>query len=407
MMTQKKALPKDLKTQNYEEIFRSLFERKRFIVSEIVNETGLSRLTVTRAINYFLEKQLLVSAGKGSSTNIGGKKPEQYMLNGCKYILCVSSNNHGDTYTLINFTKDIVSSLRKGFATEKTYRQYLADIAWACDTLLSRHHIPSEDFYGVAICTGGVVDSRSGLVSNSTCPQWGERVALAEDVRSVLGRDVVVHVENVAKVSAGTLRFAEQVRGKRTAMLYADYGISIVTLEEGKLTETAHSVVGELGHMCIDPNDDEVCGCGAKGCFEVLVSERRLVRMISGMQPEPRERLLRGYDGIEDVREYLLREEGRGNPLARPLVEYMAGMIGLALRNVYLGFDPDQIMIAGAFSNGSDAFIEAIKDRIRENRYLRDIDIDIQLMKRPIIDLLNEGGLNLMLSEYLERESKN
>ena len=405
MMTQKKALPKDLKTQNYEEIFRAFFERKRFIVSEIVNETGLSRLTVTRAINYFLDKQLLVSAGKGSSTNIGGKKPEQYMLNGSRYILCVSSSNHGDTYTLINFTKDIVGSLRKGFATGKTYQQYLEDIAWACRTLVDQRHIPWEDFYGVTICTGGVIDFKSGLVSNSTCPQWGERVALAEDVRNVLGRDIVVHVENVAKVSSGTMRFSEQVRGKRTAMLYADYGISIVMLEDGKLPETAHNTSGELGHMCMDPNDDEVCGCGAKGCFEVLISERRLMRMISGMQSEHRETLMRDYDGIEDVREYLLREEGKGNPLARPLVEYMAGMIGLALRNVCLGFDPDQIIIVGAFSNGSDAFVRTIKDRIRENRYLRGIDINIQLLKRPIIDLLTEGGLNLMLSDFLEQES--
>ena len=406
MMTQKKALPKDLKTQNYEEIFRTFFERKHFIVSEIVNETGLSRLTVTRAINYFLERQLLVSAGKGSSTNIGGKKPEQYMLNGGKYILCVSSSNHGDTYALINFTKDTVDSLQKGFATDKTYRQYLEDIVWACRTLVERHRIPWEDFFGIAVCTGGVIDSRSGLVSNSTCPQWGEQVALAEDIRAALGRDVMVHVEIVAKVSAGTLRFAGQVRGKRTAMLYADYGISIVLLEEGKLPETAHNVSGELGHMCIDPNDDEICGCGARGCFEVLVSERRLNRMVCDLAPERRDALLQNYDGAEDVREYLLREEGRGNPLARPPVEYMARMIGLALRNICLGFDPDQIMIAGAFSSGSDAFIERIRDTMRENRYLRDIDISLQLVKRPIIDLLNEGSLNLMLSKFLMQEDE-
>ena len=80
----------------------------------------------------------------------------------------------------------------------------------------------------------------------------------------------------------------------------------------------------------------------------------------------------------------------------------MARYIGLAFRNVILGVDPDLFYIQGVFTHASDAFIEKIKDVIRENKYLSNIGIDIRKENRNLSDMLKQGSLNIMLSCLLE-----
>ena len=43
-----------------------------------------------KSIQFFLRSGLLVSAGKGDSTNLGGKRPELFTLSQEKYFLCIT-----------------------------------------------------------------------------------------------------------------------------------------------------------------------------------------------------------------------------------------------------------------------------------------------------------------------------
>ena len=44
---------------------------------DVAEQVGLSRQTVMKSIQFFLRTGLLESAGKGDSTSLGGKRPEQ------------------------------------------------------------------------------------------------------------------------------------------------------------------------------------------------------------------------------------------------------------------------------------------------------------------------------------------
>ena len=50
-------------------------------VSEISEKINLSKTTVTKMMGDFVARGLIKSAGKGSSTDEGGKKPELFELN--------------------------------------------------------------------------------------------------------------------------------------------------------------------------------------------------------------------------------------------------------------------------------------------------------------------------------------
>ena len=397
------ALPKDIKQKNDAEILRSIAGQRVFTVQDIANQTKISRLTITRALERFIEKGIVIQGGKGSSTSLGGKKPQEYSLNDGRYGISIAPSGGETLACLMSFTGEEIDTVSFMFPAALTYEAFIEKSAESVRILMKRNGIPQEDLYGIILCTGGIIDRKSGIFRTSSIPQWGNDLHAAEDLSRMLGLDTRIEIENVSKVCSSMLRFSSEVQGKRTAVMYADFGVSITILEDGKTLESTNDVNGELGHMCLDPHDEEACVCGSKGCFEVLISQKRIWKMVNAMPEKEREVLLKNYDGKGDIRRYLLEEEKREDGKAGELCTYMADIIGMAFRNVVLAIDPDLFVIQGVFSYASDRFLERIKSVVRENKYLKDIPIDIREESRELSDMLKKGSMNIMLSSILEK----
>lgn len=404
MQKKKAALPADLKHHNHELVLSAMGEKRVFTIAELACLTHISRQTVTKVVEHFLEQKVIEPIGKGSSTAMGGKKPEQYRLNGNHYVLCVTTHERTSSYSLMSFAFERVDQLDAAkhlpdFALE----DFLRDVTEKCSLLLQRNHIPRESFFGVMFCTGGIVDSERGVIRfSSSSPRWGRDVQLRDKLARWFGEDVHICVENVAKVCTSTMMFRKEARGRRVAVFYFDYGVSVTLLEDGRIAVGRNSVNGELGHMMLDPWDQEVCGCGARGCFEVLISERRLRRMAQELPADRREELLAGYDGREDIRLYLMERAEQGSKEALGLVRYMADVFGSALKNVILAFDPDFILLQGWMADCTESFLEMAREKVRENKYLAgDFQLDIRRSDHSLVELQEEGCVNIMLKSFL------
>lgn len=66
----------------------------------------------------------------------------------------------------------------------------------------------------------------------------------------------------------------KDLAGKRVLVIFACWGLSSCLIEKGRILGGKNSLIGEIGHMIIDPSDPETCGCGSHGCLERLVSRR-------------------------------------------------------------------------------------------------------------------------------------
>ena len=97
---QKKSvkLPTDLRRENYREILDVIGNLKEFTIQDIVDKVTISRQTIAKAIEYYESIGLVESLGKGSSTAIGGKRPEKYSLIGSHYVICICSCNKKSVY---------------------------------------------------------------------------------------------------------------------------------------------------------------------------------------------------------------------------------------------------------------------------------------------------------------------
>ena len=74
------AMPKDLKVVNREKILNTIAQSEQIMLNEIAEATGISRQTIVKAIESFVEQGIVVSLGKGKSTSLGGKGPRYIPL---------------------------------------------------------------------------------------------------------------------------------------------------------------------------------------------------------------------------------------------------------------------------------------------------------------------------------------
>ena len=83
------ALPSNLKIQNRKMVLSCFRDNRPHSVADVVARTGISKLTVMKAIQFFCGKGILASSGKGDSTELGGKKPEYFRFSCGKYLLTI------------------------------------------------------------------------------------------------------------------------------------------------------------------------------------------------------------------------------------------------------------------------------------------------------------------------------
>ena len=81
----KAALPTTLRRKNYLTILNTFRGQEALSANDVSAVTGISRATVMKAILHFTECGLIESAGKGESTQIGGKKPELFRFSMKRY----------------------------------------------------------------------------------------------------------------------------------------------------------------------------------------------------------------------------------------------------------------------------------------------------------------------------------
>ena len=205
------ALPKDIKQKNDAEILRSIADQRVFTVQDIANQTRISRLTITRALERFMEKGIVVQGGKGSSTSLGGKKPQEYSLNKDRYIMSIAPSQGKTLVSLMSLEGTETDAVEFTFPANQTYEEFIENSAECIQKLLKDNKIDTQDLFGVVLCSGGIIDRKEGVFRISSIPEWKNDLNAAADLSKKLGFVTRIEVENVSKVCSSMLRFNNEV----------------------------------------------------------------------------------------------------------------------------------------------------------------------------------------------------
>ncbi len=238
----------------------------------------------------------------------------------------------------------------------------LSDIAKSIEDKIAERAISKDDVKGVGMGVPGPV-KEDGTVIKCVNLGWGVFNA-AEELSSII--NLPVKVGNDANMAA--LGEYWQGGGKgysNVIMVTLGTGVGGGIIINGKMLAGVNGAGGEIGHMTIDLDEQDVCNCGKKGCLEQYASATGIVRLAN--------RALQTSDKPSKLREvkYISAKEifdaaKSGDNLALELVEEHGKRLGYALANVAAVVDPEAFVIGGGVSRAGDILINATKKYFQE-----------------------------------------
>lgn len=341
--------------------------------TEVSEATGQSPSTVHRAIEFLRKKNLLVVAGKGPSTDNGGKRPLLLTLNGTyRYILCF--------YIQIDAVSTSITDLRGSFLVEKTVsfpqnsslQTVLDHMRQSFENLAAGLDLKESDFAGAAVGSNGVVDALAGMLSSApNFSSWGNNIPLKNLVEGIFQTKSAppVHVDNSNRFDAYAEYRVGQARGVDNFMIingHAD-GFGAAFVIDGKLRRGKHNLAGEFGHLTIDPKSKRICYCGARGCLESIASMVALEEEArNGFQDNRKSSMFSHIHPDEVSYMGIYNSANAGDAFARELVAKQAGHLAIGLSAAAILVDPDVVILQGSFVAGGDFLLDTLRKKCAE-----------------------------------------
>ena len=386
------AMLNDLKIANRRTVLSCFRHGAVAGAGDVCQQTGISRPTVVKSIRFFLDTGLLVSLGKGKSTAIGGKRPETYALSGRRYFLTLALWPQELRCYLFTIGHALLGCISLPEALPATAEETSRKAAALASRLLREQCVRPEDVCAVSVSTSGTVDRENGLLLYSShTPQWGMNVHLLDDLQALFGRETPIFLENAGKMCARPFLLDPELRRRRVLVLFTTWGLSGCMLERGHIMSGHNALIGEVGHMTLDPSDPEPCGCGSRGCFERLVSAARMRRLVREAAADFPESPLPSRADLTIPQ--LFEASQGGDRLARRVSRHLSSVFAHALRNISLVFDPDCVILQGDYAAADDLFRDSLAESLSGFRYFHG-EMPFVLMddRRPLHEMDAEGA---------------
>lgn len=204
-------------------------------------------------------------------------------------------------------------------------------------------HVPIGAFGSIGIGIPGSVDN--GRVSHAV--NLGlEGLDLGAELSHRLGR--TVRVDNDVNAAAlGAFHLLEKSATHSMAYLNLGTGLAAGLVLGGRLWRGSRGTAGEIGHIPIDPNGPE-CGCGQRGCLEVLASGSAIARQWPTDDPKPARALFAAA--------------ASGDRLAIEVKQRFVENVAAAARLLVLTIDVDSVVIGGGLSSLGPVLLDDVRE---------------------------------------------
>ena len=348
-------------------ILRTLFHGQPTTRRAILEATNLNAGSASRALQYLISRGVVLKMGVLQST--GGRRTDLLKLNvESGYFVAVDLEGTRIRFALTNLLGDIryhwAEETRPGAQME------CPRIANGINMVLQNLDAPEKArILAVGINSPGMIEG--GRVSAVNLG-W-HRFPLAQELRKHV--DLPVFLER----SARNCVLAEHSFGaakNSSNFVYVVYlaGVGLGIFVDGRPYHGSGGLEGELGHITIDPNAEDICICGKKGCLEAITSGPNVVR-----QYLTKKGLLDSHGTITTVRD-VFDAARRDDQAAKDVLSRVNHFLGLALSYVVTIYNPEIIILGGDIVLGQDLLVSAIREEISRNvpePYQRTLNLQI------------------------------
>ncbi|MDQ4114671.1 MAG: ROK family protein [Actinomycetota bacterium] len=205
-----------------------------------------------------------------------------------------------------------------------------------------RDALDGGEICSIGVGIPGIVDTRAGTVKHAVnLGLDGDAFPLAELLGARAG--AVVTLENDTNAATLGAHAVEDVDD----LVYLSLGTGLAAglYLSGALRRGFHGAAGEVGHLPVDP-EGPVCGCGQRGCLELVASGAALAAAWPTATGHPAAALFAAA--------------ASGDPAAVVVRDRFADGVAAAVRSLALAVDPERVVIGGGVATVGEPLREAI-----------------------------------------------
>jgi len=314
--------------------------------ADLARASSLQRSTVSLIVEQLIEENWVIEGATGRLPR--GRRPTYLRLNDDRVIIAVDIRALQTTVALADANGKFTSQEVMGTSPdpELALKSLLASIKRV------QSSCPGKLIEGIGISLPGRFDKASNRLVFAPNLKWGDF-----DLRGPIAKATGLEVEMENAANACVLAevwFHRTDECRNLVVVTVSEGIGTGILANGALVSGLHGMAGEFGHVSLDP-DGPVCGCGARGCWEIFASNRAALRYYFGSNPIDRSMTFSD----------LLTKADQGDIKAAKALETMAHYLGRGMRMIVAGLAPERIVVVGDLTRAWSRFGAIIDSEIK------------------------------------------
>ena len=270
--------------------------------------------------------------------------------------------------------------------TEKKGSLIIPDMGASIRERVKMQGLSLKDIYGVGIGVPGAV-LEDGIVNR--CPNlgWGKTPA-QELMENELPGVKMIRIANDANVAALGEMWQGAGKGtKNLCMITLGTGVGGGLVLDGKIVQGAFGAGGEIGHMPVNPEETDVCGCGKRGCLEQYCSASGIIRVTKKMLEETSEpSVLRDREKVTARAIFDAAKEG--DAFAQERIAVYADALGRAMATIASVVDPELFLLGGGVSRSGKMLTDPVREAYKKYAFHASRKAKIRVAK-----LGNDAGM--------------
>lgn len=289
----------------------------------------------------------------------------------------------GTTVKIGLFSGDGKLEEKYEIATDKSDQgaRIIEHIAAKLDEIIAEKSYGILDCMGVGIGLPGPVDR--GMILGCVNLGWGI-FSIVEEFSKAF-HNVPVYAGNDANIAALGEYVAGAGKGMKNMMMVTlGTGVGGGIIIDGRILEGANGGAGEIGHIPVNPQEQDTCGCGKKGCLEQYASATGIVRIAEKLRKENGNTALPAGCTAKQVFDYAKE----GDELAMQAVEELGRYLGLALASCACVLNPEGIVIGGGVSRAGKILLD-----VTEKNFQTYVFKPCRNVKFSLAELGNDAGI--------------
>lgn len=251
----------------------------------------------------------------------------------------------------------------------------LPDIAASISAKLVKESIEKADILGIGIGIPAPIKA-DGIVTHTANLGWKYK-EVKKELEELTGMSVCAG--NDANLAAlGEMWLGGGKGHENMVMVTLGTGVGGGVIVDGKCLVGGHGGGGEIGHICVNYQETECCGCGKRGCLEQYASATGIARLAKRrLAKDDKPSILREKE--DNTAKDVFDAVKVGDEVADEIAVEFGRYLGQALAIVSSVCDPTVFVIGGGVSKAGEILLKYMEEPFQKNLFFGNKAISLTL----------------------------